>query len=153
GERAAVTIAADGQTDDPRAFPGKLLGTEAVLVHDAGTVALAEHVYVPPERPDRRRVFRTGEIQVTAPLAVARVHDLLRHLRQVLGAHHQPLGAVFRQRARGNRPGEYAGEIEPLDSRERSLAPRKGNRITVGNLRDLDERPAGQYFPVRMLQP
>jgi hypothetical protein len=77
-----MAVAADGEIDEPRPLAGQLFGTQPVLVHDAWAIALAEDVGVPDELLDRRHVLRVVEIEKTAPLAVARVHDMLRHLGQ-----------------------------------------------------------------------
>src|SRR5450759_3821792 len=97
-------------------FRRKLFRTEPMLVHDAGAVALAEYIYIPNKFLDRRHVFGLVEVQETAPLSMARIHDMLRHLRQMLGRDHQYVGAIFGQGARRDRPGEYARQIEYLDS-------------------------------------
>ena len=84
---------------------------------------------------------------------MARVHDMLRHLRQMFRRDHQHVGAVFGERARRDRAGKDARQVEHLDSRQRPLAFGERDGIGVADLGDVDQRSAGQHFAVRMLQP
>src|SRR5262249_22725956 len=131
GVWAAVAVAADREIDDPGALLREVLGAQPVPVHDAGTVALAEHVDVADKLADRGELLRLVEVEEAAALAVARVHDVLGHLRQVARRHHQHVGAVFRERARGDWAGEDARQVEHADARQGTVAPGEGNRVAL----------------------
>ena len=84
---------------------------------------------------------------------MARIHHMMRNLRQSFGRDHQDFGPVFGQCAGGDRSCEDAREIERLDTRERPIAGSEGLRFAVCNFDDLDDRFRGECLSMWMGHP
>ena len=84
---------------------------------------------------------------------MARIHHMMRNLRQSLGRDHQDFGPVFGQCAGGDRSCEDAREIERLDTRERPVAGSEGLWFAVCNFDDLDDRFRGECLSMWMGHP
>lgn len=83
------------------------------------------------------------------PLAERRLHHEPRYLGQVRGTHTQHVRAVRRERPRGHRPGDHAGQVEHPHAAERPLRPCRepvAARLAapIGQPGHADEREVGQ---------
>src|SRR4051794_9054871 len=94
-EWTAVAVAADGGGDDARSQRRKLFGSEAKLGDSTRTIALREYVRCLDQSLQARRILALGEIEEAASLAVIRIENMLRDLRQTLRRHHQHVRSMF----------------------------------------------------------
>ena len=78
------------------------------------------------------------------------VDDKRLHRRQMRGGDVEHVGTVGGERARADRAGDHAGEVQHLDAGERTIAGRERLRRRVADLFDGEQRQARHRAALRM---
>ena len=120
----------------------------------AGPVALQEHVGPGGEAAQRRLVRRLPQVERRAALAPACVHDQRRQGRQMRAGDVQHLGAMRREGARRDRPGDHPRQVEHAQPVERPGAEwRQRRRRRIADAFDDDRRQRGGGRALRVRRP